>query len=107
MPQRYMPNRMKSCVLSVLRFDSLSGADQYMRVASLHPGRTAFDAPISRQILCESAQQSLAKVGMGDLTSAELHDGLDPIAFLQKSDGMVLLEFVVVIVGVRPEFQFF
>ncbi len=45
-------------------------------------------------------------IGVGDFAPAELYDGFDAIAFLQKADGVVLFEIVIVVVRIRPEFQF-
>src|ERR1035438_485620 len=42
---------------------------------------------------------------MRDFAAPELDDGLDPVAFLQKTNGVVLLEIGVVVVGVGTELE--
>ena len=51
-------------------------------------------------------QDALANVGMGDLTAPKEDRRLDLVALLEEAHRMVLLELVIVLVGVRPEFDF-
>ena len=75
-----------------------------MGIAALESRRTLHRSEL-RQIGGETDQQILAKIDVGDFTSTELHHCFYTIAFLEKANRMVLLEFVVVIVGVGPELQ--
>src|SRR6266571_3766685 len=78
--------------------------DQDMSVAAFQ-SRLPFHGAVGRQIAREPDEQFLAQVGVCDLTPTELHHRFDPIPFLKKTDGVVLLEVVVVIVGVGPELE--
>ena len=51
-------------------------------------------------------QDALANVGVGDLTAAKEDRRFDLVALLEEAHRMVLLELVIVLVGVRPEFDF-
>src|SRR5207248_2982131 len=72
----------------------LGGADENMRIAAFHP-RHGLHRAVSGEVRAEAHEQFLAEIGVRDLTPAELHHGLDPVPFLQKADGVVLLEVVV------------
>jgi len=66
----------------------------------------AFDSTKGGKVLGKTHEQLFAKISVRNLPAAELDDGLDSVAFLQKSDGVVLFEAVVVVVGIRTEFEF-
>src|SRR5437660_8443835 len=83
---------------------TLDRADQDVSVATFHP-RARFDRSKWSQILGEPEQQLLAQIRMRDLASAELDHRLHAIAFREESHRVILLEFVIVVVGVRPELQ--
>ena len=93
-------------LLGLLALDErLHRADQHVRVAAFQ-ARHALHRAVGRQIGGEAHQQFLAEIGVRDFAPAELHHGLHAIAFLQKADGVVLLEIVVVVVRVGAELQF-
>ena len=81
------------------------GADEDVGVAALQPGQ-ALDQAVGGQVVRKAHEQLLSQIHVGDLASAELNVGLDPVAFFQKADGMVLFELVIVIVGVGTELEF-
>ena len=70
-----------------------------MGIAAFQPRRT-FHSSKLRQIGGETDQQILADIDVRDFASAELHHSFDAVAFLQESNRVVLLKFVVMIVGV-------
>src|ERR1035438_7126951 len=105
-------SRGRSGLIAFLGFLRLVGldqrfhrADQHVGVAALH-ARHAFHRAVSRKIGAEAHEELLAEVGVGNFTPAELYHRLDAIAFLEKADGVVFLEIVVVVVRVGTEFQF-
>ena len=53
----------------------------------------------------ETEQQLLPQVDVSDFAASELDHRFYAIAFLQKADGVVLFEFVVVIIGIGAELQ--
>src|ERR1051325_10148160 len=75
-----------------------------MGIAAFEP-RYAFNRSERLEILRKPGQQLLAQVGVRDFPPAELHHGFHAIAFFEKAYRMVLFEIVIVIVGVRTEFQ--
>lgn len=87
------------------RFFRLHRADNYV-VAAAFQAWIALDGPDLRQIACKSLQKLLADVGMGDFAAAELHDSLNAVSLFQEPDGVIALEVVVMIIRVRPEFDF-
>src|SRR5579871_3539203 len=89
------------------RLTGLTGfgrANQNMGVAPFQT-RNAFHASVGGQVFGEACQQFLAKIRMGDFPAAELHDCLDPVAILQKTDGMILLGIVIVVIGIGTELE--
>src|ERR1035441_519010 len=108
-------SRRRSGLVALLRFlgflrlvglgHGFHRADQHVGVAALH-ARHAFHRAVSRKIGAKAHEQLLAEVGVGNFTPAELYHRLDAIAFLEKADGVVFLEIVVVVVRVGAEFQF-
>ena len=75
-----------------------------MGVAAFHSG-LALSYSVLDQVLREADQQFAADVGVRDFPASKLDDGFDSIAFLQKANGVIFLEIVIVIVGVGAEFQ--
>ena len=76
-----------------------------MGIAPLHAG-DSLDGPITHQVFGKSRQQLFTQVRVRDFAAAELHHRLDAIALLQKSDGVVSFELIVVLVGVGAELEF-
>ena len=58
------------------------------------------------ELKCETQQQFLTLLGEEDRASAEEYIGLDLGAFLQETLGVVELELIVVLVGLRAETDF-
>jgi hypothetical protein len=84
------------------RFDR---TDQDMRITAFQAG-LALNRPVGGEIGGKSHEQLLPEIGVSDFPAAELYHSLDAIPLLEKSDGMVLLEIVIVIVSVGTELQF-
>ena len=80
-------------------------AKQYMGIAAFH-ARQAIRGAIGKKVLGEPKQQFAAEIGVSDLTSAELYDGLDAVSLLQETDRVVLLEVVIVVVRIGAELEF-
>ena len=83
----------------------LHGTEQDVRIAAFH-ARGAVHQAVAGEVFGEAEEKFAAEIGMGDLAAAELDDGFDAVAFLEETDGVVFLEVVVVVVGVRAEFEF-
>lgn len=84
----------------------LDGTDDHMRVAAFQ-FRLTFHCTVPDQIFREPQKKFFAQVRVCDFAPPELHDCFDPIALFEESDGVVLFEIVIVIVGIRAEFQLF
>lgn len=80
-------------------------ADEYVRVAAFQ-ARLPFNCSDAGKVLGETQQQLSAQIDVSYFASAELHHSLHAVAFFEETDGVVFLEFVIVIVGIRPEFEF-
>jgi hypothetical protein len=65
----------------------------------------AFDLADTSEVLCETLQKLGAEIDVSDLAAAKLDESLDAISLFEKTDGVVFLKFVVVIVGVWPELE--
>ena len=52
--------------------------------------RHTFHRAVGGQVGCESHEQFLAEIGVGNLTPAELDHRLDAVALLEEPDGVVL-----------------
>src|ERR1700688_1374486 len=85
---------------------TLDRADEDVSITAFH-ARTRLDCAERRQVFGKTNQQLFSELRVSDLPAAELHHSLDAIALFQESHGVVLLEFVVVVVGIGPELQFF
>src|SRR5207245_4394490 len=85
--------------------DGLRRADENMGIAAFQT-RRALDAAKRYQVFGKAHEQLFTEIRVGDFASAELHDRLDAIALLQKPNGVVFLEVVIVVVGIGTEFQF-
>src|SRR5580692_2083673 len=83
----------------VWRRRGLQRAQQHVGVTALQ-SRLALHGSNGHKVRGETKQQLLADIDVGDFPPAELHHGLDAIAFLQKPDGVVPLEVVIVVVRV-------
>src|SRR5579872_703475 len=73
---------------------------------ALH-ARVKLDVGLRLDIAEQAREQLHSDLFVGDLASAELHDGLDFVAIAQEPQHIVLLELVIVLVGVGPKFHFF
>ena len=59
------------------------------------------------EVVCETQQQNFALLFEQNRSALEKHIGFHLGAFLQESDGVLELEVVVVVVGLRAETNFF
>jgi len=82
----------------------LHGTNQDMGVPALH-ARRPIDGSVGRQVFRKPHQQFPAEIRVSDFTPTKLHNCLHAISLLKESDGMILLEIVIVVVGVRPELE--
>src|SRR5690349_14866536 len=83
---------------------ALHGTEENVSVAPFHAGH-AIGRAVRCKVLGKAHQELAAEVRVGDFAAAELHHSLHAIAFLQKANGVILLEVVIVIVGIGAEFQ--
>lgn len=85
---------------------SLNRTDKDMSIASFE-ARHTFYAAVRGQIAGKAHEELFAEICVCNFPPTELDDRFHAIAFLEKADGVIFLEIVVVVVGVGAEFQLF
>lgn len=66
----------------------------------------AFNFSVFGEVSRESLQQSLAQISVRNLAAPELDNSFHTIAFSEEANCVLLLELVIVIIRIRPEFDF-